>query len=475
MNGDVLLLAELTTTGAARHDGFIPVEVGEDQWQALARGCASGRTDLLALWADRDSVLMALRDPRDGLRVVAALRCTDGGYASVGRWHPPAIRLERTLRDLSGPRPGGLVDERPWLDHGRWPSPPPGRAGDERVARDYRFLPVEGEGLHQIAVGPVHAGVIEPGHFRFSANGEAVVRLEQRLGYVHKGIESLLNGKSLEQAAAIIARVSGDSTVACSYAFALAVEALFEIAVPPRATLLRAIMAELERIAHHVSDFGAICNDASVVAINAHCALLRERCLQLCARCFGHRMMMDCVVPGGASVDLDSPGADLIKRFVEHCRTSFGQLYTLYDQTTSLQDRTVATGIVSASLAQRFGAGGFVGRGAGRDFDCRRDCPYPPYPSLRFEVVTRDSGDVDARARVRAEEVTQSLDLLEQLLDGLRPGAVRAEGYVPRAGESIGMTEAFRGDLLVALRTDQDGRVGRCHVRDASCFQWPLL
>ena len=134
MNGDVLLLAELTTTGAARHDGFIPVEVGEDQWQALARGCASGRTDLLALWADRDSVLMALRDPRDGLRVVAALRCTDGGYASVGRWHPPAIRLERTLRDLSGLRPRGLVDERPWLDHGRWPSPPPGRAGDEPQA-----------------------------------------------------------------------------------------------------------------------------------------------------------------------------------------------------------------------------------------------------------------------------------------------------------------------------------------------------
>ncbi len=168
----------------------------------------------------------------------------------------------------------------------------------------YPFLPTEGEGLHQIPVGPVHAGIIEPGHFRFTANGETVVRLEQRLGYVHKGIDSLMTGASLEKAARLAGRTSGDSTVAYALAFARAVEAALDIDVPPRAHDLRALMAELERLANHFGDIGAICNDASFSIMHAHCGILRERTLRTAEACFGHRLMMDRVVPGGVAADL---------------------------------------------------------------------------------------------------------------------------------------------------------------------------
>src|SRR5207302_3664429 len=169
--------------------------------------------------------------------------CPDGRFPSIGRLHAPAIRLERAVQDLHGLVAVGLPDPRPWLDHGADPTA-------------YPFLPVEGENLHQIPVGPVHAGIIEPGHFRFTANGETVVRLEQRLGYVHKGIEALMTGATLERGAKLAGRTSGDSTVAYALAFAQAAEAALGIEAPPRAVHLRALMAELERIAHHFGDFG---------------------------------------------------------------------------------------------------------------------------------------------------------------------------------------------------------------------------
>ena len=184
-------------------------------------------------------------------------------------------------RTCSG-SPHGLPDERPWLDHGRWDRAHPlARATQAPAERDGLRIPAgEGEGLHQIPVGPVHAGIIEPGHFRFTANGETMVRLEERLGYVHKGIESLMAGASIEHAARLAGRTSGDSTVAYGIAFARAVEAALGIEVPPRAVYLRALMAELERLANHLGDIGAICNDAAFALMHAHCAVLREHVLR---------------------------------------------------------------------------------------------------------------------------------------------------------------------------------------------------
>ena len=310
--------------------------------------------------------------------------------------------------------------------------------------------------------------------FRFTANGEAVVRLEERLGYVHKGIESLMTGATIERAARLAGHISGDSTVAYAFAFALAVENAVGVVVPPRAIFLRALMAELERLANHLGDAGAVCNDAAFALMHTHCGVLRERVLRAADAAFGHRLMMDRVVPGGVAADIDQDGIAGLRRLSAEVRRRFPALVELYENTASLQDRTVGTGILSAGLARQFGAGGFVGRASGRDFDARRDLVYAPYDQLDFEVPLMTEGDVDARVSIRAREIAQSLSLIRQMLNRLPDGAVRAD-MATRAGEGVAIVEGFRGDILVWVRIDGDGRIVRCHLRDPSWFQWPLL
>jgi Ni,Fe-hydrogenase III large subunit len=452
--------------------------VDVEGWESATVLAADGRCTLLGLWGEKDAVHMALavQDPPE--IAVLSLPCPDGVFPSVGRHHPPAIRLERAIRDLFGLTPQGAVDARPWLDHGRWGKRRPlGDAqADAGAGELYAFLPVEGESLHQIPVGPVHAGIIEPGHFRFTANGETVVRLEERLGYVHKGIEGLMAGAEVAHAARLAGRVSGDSTVAYAVAFAQAVEVALDVTAPPRAQWLRALMIELERLANHLGDIGAICNDASFAIMLAHCGILRERVLRAANAAFGHRLMRDRVVPGGVAADLSDAGVDAIRSLLREIRARFPTLVQLYDRTTSLQDRTVATGSLSAALARQFGAGGYVGRASDRAFDARQ-LPAPlPYGELSFEIVTRSDGDVNARVWVRIDEVTHSLALIERILERLPSGGTHVA--LPSAGEAregMAIVEGFRGDILVWLRLSPDGRIARCHLRDPSWFQWPLL
>ncbi len=462
---------------AEHHRPWARAEVGDDGWAAATELLAAGQATLLGLWGDAPHVHMALIDEAAGDIAIVSYACKDGTFPSVGARHPPAIRPERAIRDLFGLDATGADDARPWLDLGFWDTQYPlGNPEPAQKPQPYVFLPVEGEGLHQIPVGPVHAGIIEPGHFRFTANGEHVVRLEQRLGYVHKGIESLMRGAALEDAAKLAGRTSGDSTVAYSYAFALAVEAALQVTPPPRAVHLRALMAELERLANHFGDIGAICNDASFALMHAQCGILRERTLRAADACFGHRLMMDVIVPGGVARDIAAEGAAALRALLAEARKSFPRLVQLYDNTASLQDRTVTTGIVRADYARQFGAGGYVGRASGRNFDARRNLAYAPYNDLKLEVPVLDAGDVNARVWIRIREVEQSLSLIEQILGRLPGGEVRAA--LPSTGgvrEGMGIVEAFRGDVLVWLRLDGEGRIARCHMRDASWFQWPLL
>jgi Ni,Fe-hydrogenase III large subunit len=302
------------------------------------------------------------------------------------------------------------------------------------------------------------------------------VRLEQRLGYVHKGITALMAGAPLEQAAKLAARTSGDSTVAYSYAFALAVETALQITAPPRAQYLRALMAELERLANHFGDIGAICNDAAFALMHAQTGVLRERTLRVAEACFGHRLMMDAIVPGGVARDIAADGPARLHAFIVEARNVFPRLVELYDNTASLQDRTVATGIAKPAYVHQFGAGGYVGRASGRAFDARRNFSYAPYDNLRFDVPVLEAGDVNARIWIRIREVEQSLSLLEQILAALPDGAPAAaiEG-ADGACEGLAVVEAFRGDIMAWLRLDGRGNVESCHLRDASWFQWPLL
>ncbi|HRF43298.1 MAG TPA: nickel-dependent hydrogenase large subunit [Candidatus Competibacteraceae bacterium] len=462
----------------ADHRPWPRVVVTPEIWNTLIEGLAGNVWTLLGLWGETGVVHLAVREEASGMLSVASLPCPDGCFPSVGRRHPPAQRLERTIADLMGLHPAGAPDVRPWLDHGRWPVRHPLGAATAPASPvpPYPFLPVEGESLHQIPVGPVHAGIIEPGHFRFTANGEAVARLEQRLGYVHKGIEGLLKGASLEQAAQLAGRISGDSTVAYALAFARAVEAATETEIPARAHWLRALMAELERLAHHCGDIGAICNDAAFALMLAHCAVLREQILRASAACFGHRLLMDSVIPGGVATDLPADGPDILQSLVTGIRRQFPPLVTLYDNTASLQDRTVKTGFVKPALIRQFGCGGYVGRAGGRAFDARRALGYPPYDELKFEVPLRTDSDVNGRVWLRICEVEQSLALIEQILQKLPSGPVGvALNALGRPCEGMALIEGFRGDILVWLRLNSDGTVARCHPRDPSWFQWPLL
>ena len=442
------------------HRPWPRIVVDSAGWRAAAEALGDEAATLLGLWGDGTVVHMALLAPGNPVTVLS-LDCPERRFPSIGALHPPAIRLERTVRDLHRLEPEGAPDLRPWLDH-------------HGAGTTYPFLPSEGEGLHQIPVGPVHAGIIEPGHFRFTASGETVVRLEQRLGYVHKGVDSLLAGATLERGASLAGRLSGDSTVAYAIAFAGAAEAALGVEAPPRAQFLRALMAEVERIANHCGDIGAVCNDAAFAIMLARFGLLREATLRAAAHCFGHRLMMDRVLPGGVAADLDPAGVATLRALLQQIRAALPALIELYDGTASLQDRTVATGILRPDLARRFGAGGHVGRASGRDFDCRRDLAYPPYDRLRFTVPVLQEGDVNARVWIRIREIEQSLGLIEQILAQLPEGPTRV-ALPAAAGEGMALAEAFRGDVLAWLRLGVDGRIERCHLRDPSWFQWPLL
>ena len=457
-------------------------EVGAHLWRFVTNELTQGRLDLLGLWGEPSTVHMAIMDGDTAEIAVLSLDCPDRIYPSVGALHPPALRLERTAHDLFGLVAQGLPDTRPWLDHNNWGVrfPLGERIDALPTSSPYRFLPVEGDGVHQIAVGPVHAGTIEPGHFRFTASGETVVRLEPRLGYAHKGIEGLMTDAGLERAVELAGRVSGDSTVAYAYAFSRAAEAALGLAVPERAVWLRALLAELERLANHLGDIGAICNDASFALMHAHTSVLRESVLRAAHTAFGHRLMRDLIVPGGVTRDINDGGAEAIHAALDNIRLRFPALVELYDNTASLQDRTVDTGVLTPALAKQYAAGGYVGRASGRSFDARRTLAYPPYDSLRFEVPVLSEGDVNARVWIRVREVEQTLILIDQILDRLPPGALRAdaaqrpEAQKGSAQEGMAIVEGFRGDVLVWLRL-RDGKIERCHLRDPSWFQWPLL
>nr|WP_173983948.1 nickel-dependent hydrogenase large subunit [Magnetospirillum sp. SS-4] len=446
-------------------------------WRAMVAQMAMAEWSVMAMWGEPDEVHVALRDDDSGEVAVASHPCPEFWFPSLSRARPAAIRLERAIHDLWGLAPMGLEDRRPWLDHGRWPSRLPLASNPKpaaEVPHAYDFLKAEGDGLHQIPVGPVHAGVIEPGHFRFHCQGEAVVRLEERLGYVHKGISGLLSGRPLDQALRVAGRVSGDATVAHALAFSRAVEAAVGCEPPPRALWLRALMAELERVANHVFDIGAVCNDAAFAIMLSHMGVLRETVLRANHAMFGHRLLMDRVEPGGVAADLTGDGAETLRHLLPHFRRDFERAFLIYENTPSLSDRTLGTGVVATSLVHRFAAGGFVGRASGRGHDSRKAPGQVPYDQMDLAVPVYTDGDVNARLMVRFDEVRESLRLLGLILLEMPDGAVRRP--LPRvAGEGMAMVESFRGEVLSWVRMAEDGHVLRAHAHDPSWFQWPLL
>lgn len=462
--------------GAVPHERFL---LTAEAWSRLpAALAAEPGLALLALWAEPGLVHAAFLDEAAGTMLLASAPAEAGRYAALSPARPGAIRFERMIRDLWGLVAEDAVDLRPWLDHGRWQLAGPMSAaplampGAEPAQPE--FLPVEGEGIHQIPVGPIHAGVIEPGHFRFHVQGEVVVRLEARLGYKHKGTLALMLGKSPRAAAAFPARLSGDSTVAFGWAFAAAAEAALGVVVPPRAVALRAVMAELERIHNHLNDWGFVCNDAAFAFPHARCGFLREGVLRACAATFGHRLMMDRILPGGVAPDIVPGGAAAILAALAAAEAEVPALLRVYDSHASLQDRVVGTGFLDPDFARRFAAGGFVGRGSGRGFDARLRPGYAPYDWLLPPVAVESGGDVDARVRVRIAELLTSIALVRRLLTDLPSGETLVT-LPAGAGEGSALIEGFRGECLAWVRLDEGGLIRGVFLRDPSWLQWPLV
>lgn len=405
---------------------------------------------------------------------------------SQAAYYWAADRSERRIQDLYGIRFLDHPDPRRWIRHQAWPEnvypllksfPAQGLPPAETPPDvDYPFITCEGAGVYEIPVGPVHAGIIEPGHFRFQAVGETVLNLEVRLGYVHKGIEKIAEGREPEALARLAGRISGDTTVGHSWAACLAMERAAGIEAPPRALHLRAILCERERIINHIWDMAGICNDVGFAFPYYQFGRLREVWVRENQAWFGHRLLMDRIIPGGVRVDL-SP--DCIQRMQESIRWLEKELDTLIsivDFSESLEDRLVTTGILNSDLAQKLGALGYVGRASGQTFDVRRDAPYAPYDRFEVSVPTERQGDVASRFWVRFREVGASLALLRQFLESLPAGELDVRWEIPGEGaEGLGLIEGWRGEILCYVRFAGGNRIDRYYPRDPSVINWPAI
>ena len=478
-------------------------QVTTQQWQAAASAVRAAGGRLLALWAGaigqggRDAGLA-----QEPVCMCAAYATLEGAFwlslplpEKEGRWvYPdlsaaflPAGRMQRAAADLSGVQAQGAQDVRPWLNHGAWPadhyplqqSPqgPPAVAPTE--LQNYPFVPVEGDGVHEIAVGPVHAGIIEPGHFRFSVVGEKVLRLEQRLGYTHKGIEQRMTRLPPLEAYRLAGRVSGDSTVAYAWAYCMALESACSCVIPARAAWLRALLLERERIANHLGDLGAIGNDAAFAFALAQFSRLKEDWLRLNAQVFGHRYLMDLVVPGGVACDVGHVQRDLLAHQCDVIEAEVRTLYDIFEAHAGLQDRLMGTGRVLPELAARLGLTGLAGRASSQTWDARCDHPFAPYDTLTVAMATHHNGDVAARVLVRFDEIFESLRLIRRMLQDLPVGDIHVLPILPQKNSrGAGWVEGWRGELWVALAlggADQGNRIQRCHLHDPSWQNWPVL
>lgn len=471
--------------------GAAPVwhgDVDAAAWRQVCQQVHDKGGRLVALWGsdrrelERGFVVHAALVIRSGL-VWLTLSAEHEAYPGIDDIFPVASRMQRALGDLFGIHPHDPKDARPWLRHGAWPADRyplrkdfDGSAAHLAQPQDYPFVTVEGDGVHEIAVGPVHAGTIEPGHFRFSVIGERILRLEPRLGYTHKGVEKLFETMTLEGGARLAGRISGDSTVAYAWAYAMAAESAVGMAPPERALWLRALLLERERLANHLGDLGALGNDAGLAFGLAQFSCLKENLLRSNAELFGHRYLMDSIVPGGVISDLDETGAARLLAELDALDQTVTRLRYIYDDHAGLQDRFIGAGCVTPELAARLGLCGLAGRASAQAWDLRAQFPAAPYDKLEVQMATHRNGDVAARVTVRFDEVNEAIRLCRLLLKGMPGGAIFTA--LPKAPDNtigVGWVEGWRGEVLVALETGTDNRIRRLHPHDPSWQNWPLI
>jgi Ni,Fe-hydrogenase III large subunit/Ni,Fe-hydrogenase III component G len=465
-------------------------KVGAVRWYRDAEMLRVAGARLLTLWGADD------RDRDDRFRIYAAYLLKEGvavfehemesvtkpTYPSLAEIFPCALRMERAVHDLFGIA-SMEPDHRGWLRHGGWPETAfPLRRdfdGSQQFSIDsqaYPFVQVEGDGVHEIAVGPVHAGTIEPGHFRFSVVGEKVLRLEERLGYTHKGVSKRFEEMPQTEGHRLAARLSGDSAVAFSWAYCAALEAITQTTCSPRAANLRALALEHERLANHLGDLGALGNDAGFAFGLTHFSRMKEDLLRINVAAFSARYLFDFIRPGGVATELPESAPRLLLDHYLVLEEGVSSLRTIYDNHAGLQDRFREAGTLNQELAEKLGAIGLAGRASGVPLDLRVDHAWPPYDKLKPNLITQSTGDVAARVQVRFDEIFESVRLCRMILEDHPSGPIQIDCPFAQPGRlGLGLIEAWRGPVAIALESGPSGTIRRCHAHDPSWQNWPLL
>jgi Ni,Fe-hydrogenase III large subunit len=441
-------------------------------WTALAQAAAAEAWMLLAHWADTLQAHALFLDP-DALTIVPVSTPVEGGcYPALSRFLNSAAWYERMVHDLWGHSAEGGTDARPWLDHGTWPltRPMAPRPEPRTISEPLTFDGLDQDEGMVMPLGPIWGRLDEATHLRLSVVGPAIRRAESYLGFTHKGTLALMRGKSPRAAARFAARLAGDATVAHSVAFAQATESAANVEAPPRAAALRVVMMEIERIATHLDNLAEVARLADVEAIRTRCGALREDLLRASEAAFGHRLMMDCVVPGGMASDIAEEGPQILLRALGTISSQLKPIRRAHDA-PALLSRLTGLGRAGEHLAAAFGVGGVTGRASGRPFDARtvfaRD-----YAALVPRLAIRTEGDAAARQHLRIFEIGESVRLVSVALEALPDGPLGV--VVPQtSGEGIACTESVRGDVWHWLRLDH-GQIATVFPRDPGWALWPL-
>ena len=415
--------------------------------------------------------------------VRVAVPAAEARFPSLATRSFTASRFEREIHDLYGLVPVGHPDLRRLALHQFWPegywplrrdvAP---RADFADAGQPFPFRRVEGEGLFEITVGPVHAGIIEPGHFRFSVEGETIVNLETRLGFVHKGTEKLFETLPLARAPELAERISGDTSAGHALAFCQALEAASGGAAPPRAAWLRVVLLELERLYNHVADVGMIVNDTGFAFGHAHCFRIREELLRLNARVSGHRLLRGAIVPGGVAGPVEGAALADVATAVERLVAEFAEVARVSLDNTLVLERLQGTGRLTTRTARELGVVGLAGRASGIDADARRDAPCAAYDALGVRAAVHEAGDVLARTLVRLDEAREAARLIRAVAGRAPAGPARAPLPPLAAGaEGFGLVEAWRGPVWHWVVAAGPARLARVKVVDPSFRNWPAL